>query len=82
MEIFFFLLFLGIVVMLIFALTGNEPSDGRLQIQGSPARITLDEASQINRVATLSMLDPTLARTLVTDLEGDAWGTTAGSAAQ
>lgn len=73
MEIFFFLLFLAIVVMLIFALTGNEPSDGRLQIEGSPARITLEEASQINRVATLSMLDPTLARTLVTDLEGDAW---------
>lgn len=61
------------VPLIIIAVTGKEPSDGRIQIQGSSARITLAEAAQINRAATLALLDAPLARALADELEGDAW---------
>lgn len=61
------------IPLIIIAVTGKEPSDGRIQIQGSSARITLAEAAQINRVTTLALLDAPLARALADELEGDAW---------
>lgn len=74
MEIFVAILFVVIVIVLITTLSGNnEPSDPYLQVQGSPARITLNEAKQINRVASLQFTHPQLARALASHLQGDAW---------
>lgn len=73
MEIFVAILAVIIVVILFTTLSGNEPADVYLQVQGSPARITLDEAKQINRIASLRYVSPELARALASSLQGDAW---------
>lgn len=73
MEMFFTVLFIVIVVVLVITLSGTDPADPRLEVQDSPARITLDEAKQINRIACLQYIHPELARTLASNLQGDAW---------
>jgi hypothetical protein len=77
MEVFFVaILFfvIVIVIVLIATLSGNnQPTDPYLQVQGSPARITLDEAKQINRISSLGYVHPQLARALASHLQGDAW---------
>ncbi|MEO4049062.1 hypothetical protein AAFN46_18495 [Pseudomonas sp. CAU 1711] len=73
MEVFTIVLLVIIAVAVFVAFSGGEPVDPRLEVKGSPARITLDEAKQINRIASLQYIHPQLARSLAAKLQGDAW---------
>lgn len=73
MEILVAVLIIAIVVVMVIAISGREPTDLHLNIQDSPARITLDEAKQINRITYLQLISPELARTMAGKLQGDAW---------
>ena len=73
MEMFIALLVIAIIVGVVIFISAREPGDLHLNIQGSPARITLDEAKQVNRVTYLQLISPELARALAGKLQGDAW---------
>ena len=73
MEMFIALLVIAIIVGVVIFISAREPGDLHLNIQGSSARITLDEAKQVNRVTYLQLISPELARALAGKLQGDAW---------
>ena len=73
MEMFIALLVIAIIVGVVIFISARDPGDLHLNIQGSPARITLDEAKQVNRVTYLQLISPELARALAGKLQGDAW---------
>ena len=71
MEMFIALLVIAIIVGVVIFISARDPGDLHLNIQGSPARITLDEAKQVNRVTYLQLISPELARALAGKLQRD-----------
>ena len=72
MEI-FLIVMIVVVILVVVLVNQDQPLDERLQLADSPARITLEEASQINRIAHLRTLSLDLACELAARLQGDAW---------
>lgn len=76
MELFIVLLVAGAIFTFFTLFAGDKQNldqDLRLDLAGSSARITLTEATQINRLASLSLGAPELTLQLAARLSGDAW---------
>lgn len=63
---------MALVVSVLISPSGGGP-EPRLAVAGTPARLTLTEVAQVNRIAMLRLLSPELALQLAARLEGDAW---------
>jgi hypothetical protein len=73
MDIFSTIILIIAIVGSIAAMIPSDPSDERLPVGNSPARITLEEAARINQIAHMRYLNLDLAVQLANRLTGDAW---------
>ncbi|MGG2396481.1 hypothetical protein ACJRW5_05955 [Pseudomonas sp. SH1-B] len=68
-----FVAIVAVVVILAVLHLVNTPEEPRLELQGGGARLTLTEATQLNRIYALQFSAPDLALQMAAQLWGDAW---------